>query len=190
MKGFSGGRFGGTATRLAGFALLACGFFHGARAAPVYRCLDAQRHVAYQDHACAQAQQETRVELAPLPSPAPSPNYGRGARESVATRKDRKRASSRAVPHPSMSYECRAGNGEVFYRHSACPKSIRIRAATRGGHQRQTGQTESVAVSGTALPRAEACRRLALSSARAGHERDDQVSTYERNLGRDPCRRY
>jgi len=36
------------------------------------------------------------------------------------------------------------------------------------------------------------CRRLARAGSigRAGHERDEIVSTYDRNLGRDPCRRY
>ena len=42
------------------------------------------------------------------------------------------------------------------------------------------------------LPRGEACRRMAAAGSigRAGHARDESVSTYDRNLGRDPCRYY
>jgi hypothetical protein len=43
-----------------------------------------------------------------------------------------------------------------------------------------------------ALPRGEVCRRIAAAGSigRAGHARDESVSTYDRNLGRDPCRYY
>ncbi|HEY0230349.1 MAG TPA: DUF4124 domain-containing protein [Dokdonella sp.] len=170
---------------------------HEAQAGSVYRCLDAQGQLAYQDRACAGTQQETRIELAALPPAAASPDYGRGVRERTGAPGrpgERKRLagrilSRRPASREPTSYECRAANGEVFYKHATCPKSIRVRATARGGRRAQATQTEAVAVSASALPRAEACRRLAASPVRSGHERDDQVSTYERNLGRDPCRR-
>jgi hypothetical protein len=45
-------------------------------------------------------------------------------------------------------------------------------------------------VSSSRIPRDEACREIhtAGSIGRAGHQHDENVSTYEHNLGRDPCR--
>jgi hypothetical protein len=39
------------------------------------------------------------------------------------------------------------------------------------------------------IPRDEACRQINAVAAdgRDGHARDEQVSVYEHNLGRDPC---
>jgi len=179
--------FGAAAMGLAGAAWSAT---VGAQAASIHRCRDAEGHVAYQDFACTKTQEEERVELAASPPPAPSPVYGHPPREHAPERAHRVAGRSRpAASRAAVSYECRAGNGEVFYRHSPCPKSIRIRASAQGGRGRRAEQAESVPVSGMPLPRSEACRRLAASTARSGHERDDQVSTYERNIGRDPCRR-
>jgi hypothetical protein len=47
-----------------------------------------------------------------------------------------------------------------------------------------------VSVTAIALPRDEACRRMAAAGSigRAGREHDERVSTYDRNAGRDPCR--
>jgi len=193
MRRSIGGRFLRSTLQLTMLGLCAAGLIPVARAAPVYRCLDTQGQVAYQDRACAPTQQETQLALAALPPPQSSPDYGHGARQRASDTGERKRAAGRPAPrkapvHEPVSYECRAADGEVFYKHTACPKSIRTHAATRSG-RRGRATSESIAVSGSAVSRAEACRRLAASPARAGHERDDQVSTYERNLGRDPCRR-
>lgn len=165
---------------------------HRADAESVYKCRDASGRLAYQDHACANAQQETRVDIAPAPPVSASPEYGvaRSVRmppPRASTRKASRRggAGTREV----VSFECRASNGEVFYRHSGCPKSIRTGAAALGRGSKQG--TAPVAVSAAPLPRSEACRRLAAGGfGRAGHERDEQVSTYDRNAGRDPCRRF
>ncbi|GAA0715863.1 DUF4124 domain-containing protein [Dokdonella soli] len=176
--------------------LATLGIAHGAHTASVYKCRDGAGHVAYQDHACAGAQQESQIELAQAPAPAKSPEY-RVATDTkparaVATRGSR-RSGARATE--AMSYECRADNGEVFYRHSACPKSIPVDAshgaAPRRGHGKSQRGKTSAAVSAVSLPRSEVCKRLAAggSIGRAGHARDERVSTYERNAGRDPCRR-
>jgi hypothetical protein len=98
----------------------------------------------------------------------------------------------------AVSYECRTGDGEVFYKHSGCPKSIRVAAAHergrhgaagRGARARGSGM-RSMAVSARPLARSEVCKRLAGAGSigRAGREHDDIVSTYDRNVGRDPCR--
>jgi uncharacterized protein DUF4124 len=151
-----------------------------AHAAEVYRCETSDRHVAFQDRPCT-AGRQTRVGLAPAPPPSPPPDYG------ITPTKPHRGVRQRATPHTReepRSWECRAADGEVFYRHGSCPRSI---TATGG---RTRGKAGNVAVSAVALPRAEACRRLAAagSAGRAGRERDERVTTYERNAGRDPCR--
>lgn len=169
---------------------------HRANAESVYKCRNVRGDVAYQDHACANAQQETQIEIAKAPSPADSPEYGVASHARPVSKADAMHASSRhgrgrGNEHEVMSYECRASNGDVFYRHSGCPKSIKAQNVARaGGRRKQQGST-SVSVSAVTLSRSEACRRLAAggSIGRAGHEHDEQVSTYDRNAGRDPCRR-
>lgn len=174
----------------------------GAPAAPVYKCTDAEGHVAFQDRACAVAERTALVEIAPAPPPpraaasdARSPPLPRTPRRNAV------RASSAGDGERGtsvQSYECRAADGEVFYRHSGCPKSI-VAASDHGRGARATRNTSghakaerAVAVSAQPLSRAEACKRMssAGSIGRAGHEHDDNVSTYDRNAGRDPCRRW
>jgi uncharacterized protein DUF4124 len=161
-----------------------------AHAETVYKCRAADGGIAFQDHACAGGAAESRVEIAPPPPLTPSPEYGRDTREThrsahaATTPRTGARQSREAV-----SYECRAANGELFYRHGACPAHIAARGADAGKHGR-SGASQTVAVSSEALPRGEVCRRIAAAGSigRAGHERDQNVSTYDRNLGRDPCR--
>lgn len=147
-----------------------------AHAATAYRCRGADGAVAFQDRPCAAAQRETLVELAPEPPPAPSPDYGIAPPRHAAAKHAPSRPSTR---RQATSSECRSDDGEVFYRHGACPKSI------RSGHG-----TGTAAVGTVELPRVEACRRIAAAGSvgRRGRDRDDRVSTYERNAGRDPCR--
>ena len=165
---------------------------HRADAQSVYKCRDASGHLAYQDHACANAQQETRVDIVPAPPVSASPEYGvaRSAR-TMSPRASAHKASrgGGASTRELASFECRASNGEVFYRHSGCPKSIKAGDTASGRGSKQG--VAPVTVSGAPLSRSEACRRLAAGGpGRAGHERDEQVSTYDRNAGRDPCRRF
>lgn len=173
---------------------------HDVMAGDVYRCTQADGHVAYQDHACSGSEREKRIEIAPAPAPGPAPDYrlpapAHASRATVSRTAGRRgQARSESV----MSFECRAANGEVFYRHGACPHSIKEasdhtarHAGGRGrGNGRESRAAGSVAVSARALPRSEVCKRLERSFARAGHERDETVSTYEHNAGRDPCRNF
>jgi hypothetical protein len=159
-------------------------------AATVYKCRDADGHIAYQDRACAATQQQSEIELV-VPPPAPSVTEDRSASAGKATHARKTRATGRAAAprREVMSWECRGADGEVFYRHAACPKSIPdSRAASRS----RKGGAKPISVSATPLPRAEACRRLARAGSigRPGHEHDEAVSTYDKNAGRDPCRRY
>ncbi len=164
----------------------------GAHAASVYKCRNTEGAIAFQDHACAPGAAETNVEIAPAPPVAPSPDYGSDTRE--PRRVAHAASSSRKTihePREAVSYECRAADGEVFYRHGSCPGRITSSDAGSGKRGRG-GASGSVAVTAEALPRSEACRRIAAAGSigRAGHARDESVSTYDRNLGRDPCRYY
>ncbi|NCT68774.1 MAG: DUF4124 domain-containing protein [Rhodanobacteraceae bacterium] len=167
-----------------------------AHADMVYRCRGSDGALAYQDRPCPAAQQQTQLELA---APALASAAADTAVETPRRASGRASRPPRKAARPErvvQSWECRAANGAVFYRHSACPKTIPAPSASvtsgkRRGKARGTGH-ETVAVSAHALPRAEACRRLAAAGAigRAGHAHDEQVSTYERNAGRDPCRKF
>jgi hypothetical protein len=184
-------------THRLGFCLLLALAAAGAHADTVYRCRDADGALAYQDRPCPAAQQQTRLELA---VPALASTAADTAVETPKRTGGRASRPPRKAARPEravQSWECRAANGEVFYRHSACPKTIPApsapaTSAKRRGKARGTAAHETVAVSAHALPRAEVCRRLAAAGAigRAGRAHDEQVSTYERNAGRDPCRKF
>ena len=158
-----------------------------ASAHEIYRCRDAQGRIAYQDHPCARAMEQTRIEPAAPPPLRPSPAYAT-ASSTPARRTRVARPPTRASER--VSWECRADNGEVFYRHSGCPGSVRTDSARRGA--RNGGAAGSVRVSATRKPRSEVCRALAAAGSigRSGRERDERVSTYDRNAGRDPCRHF
>jgi len=159
-----------------------------ASAATVFKCRDLQGHVAYQDRACAVAQQQSQIELIE-PTPATPVATERREPAERASHARKTRVPRAAREHEVMSWECRATDGAVFYRHAACPKSIPAARASNGPRK---GGAKPVGVSATPLPRAEACRRLARAGSigRSGHEHDETVSTYDKHAGRDPCRRY
>ncbi|MEO5626633.1 MAG: DUF4124 domain-containing protein [Dokdonella sp.] len=189
------GRNGKVSGRHAASALLLLlSFLHHADADSVFKCRDTGGHITYQDHACANTQLETRVEIATAPTPTPSPEYGAVSHAHRPSRHESARAASRhggAGTREVVSYECRASNGDVFYRHSGCPKSIKSSGSTQGRGNSKKPVADSVTVSAVPMTRSEACRRQAASGlGRAGHEHDDPVSTYDRNAGRDPCRHF
>jgi hypothetical protein len=158
----------------------------------VYKCVGGGA-VAYQDLPCAEDRHERRIELDPAPAWAPSPEY-------ALDRAEPKRApQSRAIRAEAQaaSFECRSADGQVFFRHGGCPHSVPASpgaaASQRPAGSTKTGATKSggsVSVSSRRIDRDEACRQIHRAGAigRAGHEHDDDVGTYERNLGRDPCR--
>ncbi|HEY6940638.1 DUF4124 domain-containing protein [Dokdonella sp.] len=167
-----------------------------AHADSVYRCRNARGEVAYQDHACATGEQQAEVALDPLPAAAPAAGHERalethGRSRSQPPARAGRRPRGPAGARSAMSWECRAADGEVFYRHGACPKSIAAShgapVGTRRGGSKGSG---AIGVTASPLPRAEACRRLEHPGGRNGREHDETVSTYERNAGRDPCRRH
>lgn len=164
-----------------------------ASAASVYKCRDAQGHIAYQDRACAAMQQQSEIELMPVPPP-PLASVQAERRRAPATdaghaRKTHRARGANAREREVMSWECRGADGVLFYRHTSCPKSI---AGARSSAGSRKGGAKPVKVSATPLPRAEACRNLARAGSigRNGHEHDEITSSYDKHAGRDPCRSY
>ena len=169
--------------------LLLLGLAGGVRAASVYKCTNPDGSVAYQDVACSEWQHAGTIEITPAPAYAKSPEY---AVDRTPVTRSRFASASGREP-AATSFECRSTDGQVFYRHSSCPHSVAAHGSgNSGAHQhgaRGSGGV-TVAVSSTRVPRDEACRQIHAAGAigRAGREHDEDVSTYERNLGRDPCR--
>lgn len=166
---------------LAGLFLLGLAF--GVRAGPVYKCVDASGATAFQDRPCPAAQTQSEVGIDPAPAHSTAPRY---AVEMRAQRANRRESLPPSRPVRATAYECRASDGRVFYRLGACPRSL---AAEGGAVRGKSRSGNSVSVSGHAIARDEACAQMrrAGSIGRGGHEFDERVSTYDKNLGRDPC---
>lgn len=179
----------------------------GAHAASIYKCVDAHGHLAYQDTPCAAHVRQHKLDVQPLPTigdpsevAASKRALSRYVRAPSKVRAGRgTRSSSRpARDKTETSWECRAADGEVFYRHTRCPSSIpgdgTVRAAYADKQSRENtrGRRNAwsrVRVHGEKVPRTEACRRIhsAGAAGRDGHLRDETVSTYDHLMGRDPC---
>jgi hypothetical protein len=166
---------------LAGLFLLGLAF--GVRAGAVYKCVDGSGATAFQDRPCAAAQDQREIEIVPAPAHVSPPQY---AVETHAQRANYRESRSPSRPVRATAYECRASDGRVFYRLGACPRSL---AAEGGAVRGKSRSGNAVSVSGHAIARDEACAQMrrAGSIGRGGHEFDEQVSTYDKNLGRDPC---
>lgn len=151
----------------------------------IHKCVNPDGLVAYQETPCAAASTARIIEIAPVPvvaNEAENPVQPKNA----PTRATALRVSTQK-PAMVYSFECTTRTGAVFYRHKNCPARIPKSGALRSMSSNARSETESV--SAHRLPRAEACRRMR-SVGRSGREHDDVTPTYERNLGRDPCRRY
>ncbi len=166
--------------------LLLLGLAGGVRAATVHKCTDAQGAIAYQQLPCSGGARASTVEIAAAPAYAKSPEYALDRPPPAPARLSATRTSRRESE--PMSYECRTADGQVFYRHTACPHSVTANASSAAHGSRSS--KASAAVSSTRVPRDEACQRIHSAGAigRAGHQHDEDISTYDRNLGRDPCR--
>lgn len=167
--------------------LLLAGYAAGARAGSVYQCVDAHGAATFQDRPCAAGADQSLVALAPAPSPAASPEYA-VENKSTVRRTQGKTTVPRAAP-AANSYECRTADGQVFYRHSVCPHSVPAAAKPGTKRGRETAP-KSVAVTSTRISREDACYQLRRAGAagRKGRDHDQDASSYDKNLGRDPCR--
>lgn len=186
----------------------------GVHAGAIYQCVDAGGQVAFQANACPAQARQTALEVRgqPLIDPdaravAPMRTPGRPAaaaahRSRGYPRAHRASGRVRARKQPS-SWECRASDGEVFYRHARCPHSIagdgvmrsagvyvvgRGKGKRRGGHDAWSPLT----VHARKVSRSEACKQINAVAAveRDGSARDERASAYEHDLGRDPCAGY
>ena len=185
----------------AGLFLLPWVAVASAHAASVYRCVDAHHRIAFQDAPCAAQTRQRKVDLQPQPLiGAPGEHAARmaTAMHPRDTARSRKKPRQAARAKPAMSWECRAADGEVFYRHTRCPGSVPGDGTVRSGYaeKRSSSRTRNrqgawgrVPVHGKKITRAEACRRIhsAGAAGRDGHARDETVSTYDHLMGRDPC---
>jgi hypothetical protein len=152
----------------------------------IYKCVDAEGRIAYQEQACKSMQTAHEIRLDPPPArSSEKQNDAVLVKTSRAQKAPQTRAQKKEPP--VYSFECRTASGALFYRHSACPSRIPAENASYG-----TGKRSSVAsepVQSRQVPRNDACRGMR-KVGRKGREHDHQISTYDRNLGRDPCRRY
>lgn len=161
-------------------------------AAPIYRCDDARGAVTFQDRPCSAQEIEQAVATAPAPAYAPSPTY---ALDSAARETRYVHASSGRVRESgAQSWECRTSDGQVFYRHHGCPRTIAAADAGTAAHGVHRGKAASVngktvSVHAVRVPREEACAQMRRAGAlgRNGHMHDEDTSTYDKNLGRDLC---
>jgi len=161
----------------------------GARAATVYRCDDGRGSTAFQDLPCNANQSPHVVDIAPAPTYAPSPQYAVASPAGAGGARLRSSGSDgvRRIGAPAQrSFECRSTDGQVFYRHSTCPHTIEAKDDHFG---RGRGAQKKVEVHAVRVTRDEACAQMrrAGASGRSGHAHDEAVSSYEKNLGHDPC---
>lgn len=180
-------------------ALLLAGSAH---AATVYRCAGASGHDVFQDRPCPVHTAQTRLDIAGQPlidRNTPHTILTSDADTHRTARVRRPPTQHHARPRAeATSWECRAADGEVFYRHTHCPGSIPGDGVARDDFA--TGDAPSygrgrhnawsrVRVRATKVPRSEACARIhaIAASGRDGHQRDADVSTYDHLVGRDPC---
>ena len=175
-----------------------------AHAASIYQCIGTRGETTFRDTPCATQAQQTKLDVAgqPLIDPnAPPQAAPVRASKSTTTRTRNQRATvatRERKPKPATSWQCRAANGEVFYRHDRCPGSVpgdgtvRSDYAEKKSNEHTRGRRNAwskVPVHGEKVSRAEACRRIRSPSAagRDGHLRDETVNTYAHLTGHDPC---
>jgi len=169
--------------RCLSIALVLLGASASTSAQTVFKCTDAGGHIAFQATPCAASQREQRVEIQPAPPVAQvQPTARIVAKRSARASTPRAPRAARETP----SFECRSAGGALFYRHSGCPKSIPRNA---GGSTARGKGAGGDPVTAARIARRDACRRIG-AFGRTGREHDETVSTYERNAGRDPCRRF
>ena len=177
-----------------------------AHAATVYRCVDASSQVALQDAPCPASTRQTTLSVQPQPlidprAAATSTRMQARPTPSTQRRGRRQRVASRRTRHQPIAaaWKCEADDGEVFYRLTRCPGSIRsdsivrvqwghtqTRADARNGRNRRK---KGIHVHATRVARSDACRQInaLTASTRDGYRRDQRVSVYDHLVGRDPC---
>ncbi|HEX7128590.1 MAG TPA: DUF4124 domain-containing protein, partial [Rhodanobacteraceae bacterium] len=182
-----------------------------AGAGSIYKCVDARGPLAFQGVPCATGTMQTAVEVrgqppidaAKLPSSLPVAPAQEQRTRSRGGHGRRRATSHRSRAARVTSWECRAADGEVFYRHSRCPHTVPGDGVMRSGGVYAIGRAKRsrsrartawspVPVHARRVSRSEACRQINAVAAveRDGSARDERASVYEHDLGRDPCAGY
>lgn len=156
----------------------------------VHRCVGADGHVRFQDRPCAEGEDADSIELKPEPPPAAAAPPPKAADAALPT----------AVPVPVLSpipapkleagpvsWRCEVENGEVYFRHDACPPQISEPVALVNAAGESYAAVLAHAVRAVQVSRREACRQIARGG-RFGAERDQRAEPYDKLAGRDPCR--
>lgn len=149
----------------------------------VHRCVGSEGVPRYQDQPCRGGDDDQRLELENRPVSAPP-----AAAESPATPNPPAPVEQPPPPVPSapMSWRCEVENGEVYYRHDACPGFLVEPIGMRNRAGAAWGGMQYLRVLGTPVSRREACNAIT-DGVRLGAERDQRASPYEKLSGRDLC---
>lgn len=185
-------------------ALLAASACGNVTAKRLFRC-DSGNGASYQDTPCANAESQKVVGqfvVEEVPPEQATSWVNQAAAAAAASQPE-----SRPTPHQSrdraaalrvepQSFRCVASNGSVFYRHDRCPSEVDHQTHHSASYDRYTGNQVVTStptyhtVTTQKVSRKEACKEMGSmgNRSRRDRDRDGAASTYERNLGRDPCR--
>jgi len=193
---------------LANFAVVIVGMLPCSGVAQsIFKCVDAGGGVSFQATACPSGTTQRDVTIRNDQStPDPAEAAGKLSATEPPAINPRglyvDKAPYRApqpgavyTPPVAESYECKTGDGRVFYQHTPCPGTISTTTPTWTNCTGSRCQTLSpslpqTAVTSRQVSREEACQKMNRAGAigRDGHNLDQRASTYDKNLGRDPCR--
>lgn len=184
-------------------ALMQSGTDAAPRSKDFPRCIDVAGAVSFHQSQCPPGtRQDGTIKLQTTFEPPPP------APPSVPAKKPPPRPPQPAQPIglqcAQIAWKCSAANGEVAYRHDACPQFVTamVRAPVMGSNAGFSGAIQGRAVHGYALVQQSfpvvaerVCRDTAckiLNERRRTGQRnqtlqDQQADTYTRNAGRDPC---
>jgi hypothetical protein len=156
----------------------------------VQRCVGADGHVRFQDRPCAEGEEAATIELQPEPPAtslaAPPPKKADAARPTGSPVPVLSPLPAPAPEAGPMSWRCEVANGEVYYRHDACPPQISEPVALVNAAGERYATVLSHPVRAVPVSRREACRQIARGG-RFGAERDQRAEPYQKRNGRDPC---
>jgi hypothetical protein len=154
---------------------------------PVHRCVGSDSVVRYQDVPCADGEAASEVRLRREPETVAAPPPEEVLVEGGDEGEDSQPRIPVVPPPGPTSWRCEVENGEVYFRHDACPPQISEPVALVNALGETFATVLSHRVSGVPVPRTEACREIERGG-RFGAERDQRAEPYDKLSGRDPCR--
>jgi hypothetical protein len=150
----------------------------------VHRCVGADGIPRYQDQPCEDGDDDQRLEMSNRRS-TPPPVLP--AASAARTPEPVEQAPPLPAPPELTSWRCDVENGEVYYRHDACPSFLIDPIGLRNRDGAAWGGMQHLRVWGTPVSRRQACNEIN-DGVRFGAERDQRASPYEKLSGRDLCR--